>query len=119
MRPRLLAAVLGLSAAFDLLVAALLFFAPGLQAANFGVQLTSDVLFLGQVLGGFTLYFTAVCAYAAVLAWRSRPAAHALARIAGVFLLLTGAGFYWRLGNPQFLLLDSFRGAIFIALTFC
>ena len=112
----ILTAVLVLSTLFDLLISIVLFVRPEIEAAQFGVAMNPDTLFLAQVIGGLTLFFTAICGWTAWQLQRRGPEPTIILMFISVFLICTGIGLWLHFGQERYLLTDTLRGCLILGL---
>ena len=114
----LLLVILAASGLLEGIISGILFCDPATEARMFAIPFTPvpGPQVLARILAEFTALFTVLIAWSCRLLWRGNPAGHTLAAIFGGFWVVTGLTLWAEKGLPVYLVMDSLRGLVIMAL---
>lgn len=107
-----------LSSIVECLVAVGIFASPDMAASQFHLTLGSDTLFLLSFIGCLLVLISSLCWLTTWQLYRNNPNGWLMAWIFGTFWLCLGFALTYYTNMERFLMMDSLRGALVLALLF-
>lgn len=90
------------------------FVAPSFLLEQYQIEANSGTLFLGFVVGWFTVLLTAVCGYTFFLVRSGDSAGRVLSLILGLWCAIVGVAVYLGYGHADTLVSDTLRGVVLL-----
>lgn len=108
--------IFALSSVWESIITVSLFIYPEFEAGQFHGTVNETTIFYSNLIGGFMILFSALCWLCTFQLKKRDPHGKTLALMIGIFWVYIGIGLYLHQGAPVYVLGDTFRGAVIVAL---